>query len=343
MYAQRGGRSKSRNHLRLTLFALLLLLPLSSFTTISSLTVRDMLMGLPAGTFLSNFYYDHTLLAAHVIKPVLYQAQRAIAISEDIEVPEPLPSGTLLLRQRDPCALPGTSLVISRKALDCPSFLVPTAGAEPGGQLLIRRASERFDHNKAIRRGARWFFKGGFLAAFLLLIARFAIFVEDVYARQKGIALFLLVVALLLPAQVLWDHYLLHALNADPNRRAYEYASSKSATRRYLSVVYCPLQLPYEKLALLSRDANPKVRHYAFVAMRDQRDPILFSALQKGVSDPEQIVRTKVYQALGEIGDEDALRLLDKAIAQDPSWYARDYAYKAKGNEERIYKIVEKI
>ena len=47
--------------------------------------------------------------------------------------------------------------------------------------------------------------------------------------------------------------------------------------------------------------------------MRYQRDPILFSALKEGVSDPQQIVRTKVYQALGEIGDEESVRLLDRA------------------------------
>jgi len=341
MYAQRRRESKRRNRLRLALFALPFLLPFASFSTISSLTVRDMLMGLPTGNLLSNFYYAHTLLAAHVIKPVLYQAQKVIAISEDIQVSKPLPSGTLLLKHRNPCALKGTSLVISRKELDCPSFLLSTTGAEPRGQALIRKASERFDRNKAIRRGTRWFFKGGFLVALLLLILRFATFLEDVYERQKAVALVLLLAGLVLPARGLYNQTLVHALNADPNTRAHAYASSKSASKRYFSLVYCPLHLPNEKLALLSRDPNPRVRHYAFVAMRYQRDPMLFSALREGVSDPEQIVRTKVYQALGEIGSEDALRLLDQAITQDPSWYARGYAYKATSNIERLYRIVE--
>jgi HEAT repeat protein len=177
----------------------------------------------------------------------------------------------------------------------------------------------------------------------LLLIARFAVFLEDLYERRKGIALLLFAVTLVLPSRSLYNGFLLHSLHTDPNARAHEYASSKNATKRYFSLVHCSMQLPYEKIALLSRDPNPVVRHYAFIAMRYQRDPVLFSALKEGVSDPEQIVRTKVYQALGDIGDEDALRLLDRAIEQDPSWYARDYAYKAKGDVERIYRIVEKM
>jgi hypothetical protein len=343
MYAQSRRESKRRNRLRLALFALPFLLPFVPLNTLSALTVRNMLMGLPAGNLLSNFYYDHTLLAAHVIKPVLYQAQKVIAISQDLEVSEPLPSGTLLLKHRDPCALPATSLVISKTGLDCPSFLLSNAGAEPPGQVLIRKASEMFDRNKAMRRGTRWFFKGGFLAALLLLIARFVLFLEDVYGRRKGIALLLFAVALVLPSRSLYNSFLLHSLNADSNTRAHEYASSTNAMKRYFSLVHCSTHLPYETLALLSRDPNPMVRHYAFVAMTHQRDPILFSALKEGVSDPEQIVRTKVYQALGEIGDEEAVGLLDRAIAQDPSWYARDYAYKARGGVERIYKIVEQM
>lgn len=343
IYAQRRGEGKRRNQVRLALFALPFLIPFVPFHSVSSLTVRNTLLGLPAGTLLSDFYYNHTLLAAHVIKPVFYQTQKVIAISKEIDVLEPLPSGTLLLKHRDPCALPGTSLVISKKALECPSFLFSTAGAEPRGQVLIREASERFDRNKAIRRGTRWFFKGGFLVALLLFIARFVVFLEDAYERRKGIALSLLVVALLFPARSLYNHYLLHSLKADRKTRPHEYAVSESATKRYLTLVYCTMQLSYETLAALSRDPNPMVRHYAFVAMRYQRDPILLSALKEGVSDPEQIVRTKVYQALGEIGDAEAVRLLDRAIAQDPSWYARDYAYKAKGNVERIYMIVEQM
>jgi HEAT repeat protein len=77
------------------------------------------------------------------------------------------------------------------------------------------------------------------------------------------------------------------------------------------------------------------------MAMGLQGDPRLLSSLKNGVTDPEQIVRTKVYRTLGEIGGEDAIPLLDQVIAQDPSWYARDYAYKARNDIDRIYKIVE--
>ncbi len=343
IYAQRRGQTKRRNPARLALFALPFLLAFVPLGTVSSVTVRNMLMGLPSGTLLSNFYYDHTLLAAHAIKPVFYQAQKVIAISEGIEFSEPLPSGTLLLRHPDPCALPSTSLVISKTESDCPSFLYAASGAAPMGQTLVRDASKHFDHNKAIRKGTRWFFKGGFLAVLFLVFARIVLFLEDVYDRSKGTALLLFAVVLVLPSLRFYNGYLVRSLNADPNTKAYEYASAKNATKRYLSLLHCSTLLSYETLASLSRDPDPSVRHYAFIAMRYHRDPIVTSALKQGVSDPEQIVRTKVYQALGEIGEDDTNRLLDQAIAQDPSWYARDYAYKARGSIERIYKIVDKM
>jgi HEAT repeat protein len=75
--------------------------------------------------------------------------------------------------------------------------------------------------------------------------------------------------------------------------------------------------------------------------MEQWGDPGFLDPLTEGISDPEQIVRTKVYRALGKIEGEDAIPLLDRAIRQDPSWYARDYAYKAIGDIDPIYKIVE--
>ena len=343
IYVQKWRKSKRRNRLRLALFALLFLLPIASFNAFSSLAVRDVLMGLPAGNLLINFYYDHTLLAAHVIKPVWYQAQRVVAVGEEIDLSEPLDSGSLIIKVQDPCAVKGASLVIGKKELACPSFLLPPAEAANRSQAIMMKASKQFDRNKAFRRGVRWFFKGGFWVALLLLILRFSIFLEDVYERQKAVALFFLLAAFLLPARGLYHQFLLHSLEADPMTRAHEYASSKSATKRYLSAVHAWDYLSREELSLLSTDPNLRVRHYAFVAMGLQGDPGFLSPLTRGSTDPEQIVRTKVYRALGEIGGEDAIPLLDQAIAQDPSWYARDYAYKARNDIDLIYKIVESM
>jgi len=341
IYVQKRWKSKRRNWLRLTLFAVLFLLPIASVSTFSSLAVRDMMMRFPGGNLLINFYYDHTLLAAHVIKPVAYQTQRVVAVAEDVDLSEPLNSGTLVIKGRDPCALKGASLVIGKKELVCPSFLLSPAEAANPSTVIIMKASKQFDRNKALRRGVRWFFKGGFWVALLLLILRFAIFLEDVFERQKAVALLFLLAALLLPARCLYNQSLLHSLQADPNTKAHEYASSKSPTKRYLTVVYLWDHLSLEELSLLSTDPSPRVRHYAFVAMGQQGDPSFLAALTKGISDPEQIVRTKVYRALGQIGGEDAMPLLDQAIMQDPSWYARDYAYRARSEIDRIYKIVE--
>jgi hypothetical protein len=341
IYLQKRRKSKRRNRLRLTLFALLLLLPIASVSAFSSLAVRDMLMGLPTGNLLTNFYYDHTLLSAHVIKPVAYQTQRVVAVAEDVDLSEPVDSGSLIIKGRDACALKDASLVISKKELACPSFLLSPADAASLSQVIMMKASKRFDRNKALRRGIRWFFKGGFWVALLLLILRFTIFLEDVYERRKTVAFLLLLAGLLLPARGLYNQILLHSLETTPYIRAHEYASSNSATKRYLSVVHASYDLSQEELSLLSSDPSPRVRHYAFVAMGQHRDPTFLSSLTKGTTDPEQIVRTKVYKALGEIGGAAAISLLDEAIKQDPSWYARDYAYKARGDIDRIYKIVE--
>ena len=205
----------------------------------------------------------------------------------------------------------------------------------------MRKASARFDRNKALRRGARWFFKGGFVVALILLALRFVVFLADVYEIHKAVALILLLAGLVIPAGSLYNQALLRSLNADPSKKAHAYISAKSATKRYLSLVHCWDHLSQEELVLLSRDPNPRVRHYAFIAMGKQGDPGFLAPLTEGMKDPEQIVRTKVYQALGEIGRDDAIGLLDQAIEQDPSWYARDYAYKARTDIDRIYKIVE--
>ena len=341
IYAQRRRESKKRNRLRLALFALLFFLPLVSSTTFSSLAVRDWLMGLPTGGPLTNFYYDHTLLAAHVIKPVAYRTQSVVALTEDVDLSEPLDSGSLVIKSQDPCTVKGASLVISKTALACPSFLLSPAEASERGQTIMRKASERFDRNKALRRGVRWFFKGGFVIALNLLALRFVVFLADVYEREKAVALVLLLAGLVIPAGSLYNQVLLHSLNADPSKKAHAYITAKSATKRFLSLVHCWDHLSQEELILLSTDPNPRVRHYAFIAMGKQGDPGFLAPLTEGMNDPEQIVRTKVYQALGEIGRDDAIGLLDQAIEQDPSWYARDYAYKARSDIDRIYKIVE--
>ena len=343
IWVQRHREAKKRNRLRVAFFALLFLAPLASFRTFSSLGLRDMLMGLPAGDLLTNFYYDHTLLPAHVIKPVVYQTQKVVAIPEDVELLEPLLSGTLLIKAPDPCAVHGTSMVISRAELACPSFVLSPAEAHDRGQVIMWKASRHFDRNKALRRGSRWFFEAGFLAMSALLLLRFVLFVEDLYERRKAAALALLLAGLLLPARGLYDQVLLHALKARPYSRAQAFASSRCADKRYLSVVYRPQDLSQETLMKLSTDPNPRVRHYAFVAMGQQGDPAFLPALEKGMNDPEQIVRTKVYQALGRIGGEKAMRLLDRAISKDPSWYARHYAYEARGDSRHIYKIVERL
>ncbi len=329
--------------MRIVLFSLLFLLPLHSLKDMSLTSIRDTMIDNPIGKWASDFYYDHTLLAAHVIKPVPHQTQKVIALSEDLAVSGRLPAGSLWIRRTDPCTLTGRSLVISTKQLDCSSFVVSDTESEHPAQELLRKASAPFDNNKAVRRGVKWFLKVGLWVTLFLLVLWVATFVDDVYRRHKGIAALLILCSLLFAARGMYSHYVLRSLSADPNRRAHEYVRSSSPEKRYLVSIHHPDHLTKDELVSLSKDPSSRVRHAAFLAIGSRLDTTFLGALQNGLADPEQIVRTKVCQALGGIGNADALRMLDQAIADDPSWYVRNYAYTAKCKVKPVFKMVDTL
>ncbi len=341
IYAIRRGGGKTRHPPLLALFAFLLLLPLHPVTEMSLPSLRDKMITNPIGNWVSDFYYNHTLLAAHVFKPPRYQTQKVIAVSKDVEISGPPPAGSLWIRCKNPCALRGRSLVISREALDCPSFVVSDAESGEPAQELLRTASVHFDDNRAIRRGIKWFLEIGLLAMLLLLVLWTATRVEDAYRRHKWVAVLLLLGSLFLTAQGLYRRGMLRSLKSDPNRVAQVYAFSNCEEERYLVCAYRPDHLTQDELAAMSKAPSPRVRHAAFLAIGERMDPAFLGTLREGLADPEQIVRTKVCQALGEMGGEAALGMLDQVIASDPSWYVRDYGYKAKCKSSPISKVVD--
>jgi len=92
----------------------------------------------------------------------------------------------------------------------------------------------------------------------------------------------------------------------------------------------------------MALDPNTKIRHLS-ISLLGEEGKEKFLPLMKGrMTDPELIVRTKVCWALGRIGGEEALRLLDRAIEEDPSWYVRDYAYKAREGIKPVFKAADR-
>jgi HEAT repeat protein len=74
----------------------------------------------------------------------------------------------------------------------------------------------------------------------------------------------------------------------------------------------------------------------------ERRDPSFLPDIEARLKDPQMNVRTKACRALGRMGSDRAISLLDKTVRNDPSWYVRDYAYAALGRirpEARVVRI----
>ncbi|MRR37125.1 hypothetical protein EG829_21195, partial [bacterium] len=65
--------------------------------------IRDSMVTVPGISTLSDFYYNHTMLAAHVIRPPADLEQKVITVSHDIRTIGPTPHGTLWIITSDPC------------------------------------------------------------------------------------------------------------------------------------------------------------------------------------------------------------------------------------------------
>ena len=329
-----------RSPLRLVLLAVVVLLPWLALREASPIAVRDSLLGLPLAGRINDFYYDHTLLAAQVIKPLRSQAQKALVVSPEVEMPASVLHGTLWMRHPTPCLVAGSSLVVSTRPLDCPGLVIPGPGSADPRQDLIWRGSRQFDGNPAVRRGIRFFFHGPATVLVALGLVWAILVVEELSRRRKAAAALILMVLLLPAARARVERRAISTLETEPNR-VHEYASSSSSIRRAVSLLSQAERLSLEELRKLAADPCPRVRHHALIRIGERRDPGMLDVLRAGLDDPEPIVRTKACQALGETGGEEARRLLDRTLDQDPSWYVRDYAYRARGRIGPLYRIID--
>ncbi|MEW6440334.1 MAG: HEAT repeat domain-containing protein [bacterium] len=337
--SERAGQERG-SALRTVLFALVLLLPLAPLRNASFQRIRDAMMDLPVARGICDFYYNHTLIPAHAVQPLLYRTQRVIAFSAGMEIPEPLPDRSLWLEAADPCAVQGASVVVSRETLECDSLVLPGGGAPVRGTEVLLQASRRFDGNKALRRGIRLFMHGALPALVILLALWLATLMEKLSRRHMGAVLLLAAGGLALAGRGFQRECLERALLENP-ARGREYVASGSALKRYLVLSRLPELLKPEQLESLARDASARVRHAALLRMGEWRDARFLPALEEALADPVQVVRTKACLGLGEIGGEEGIRMLEDVLARDPSWYVRDYACRAIGNIRPVSKIVK--
>ena len=111
---------------------------------------------------------------------------------------------------------------------------------------------------------------------------------------------------------------------------------------RYIALSVYPGALAPESLVRLMNDPSARVRLNAVIEAGKRRDPSLLPDIETRLKDPQMNVRTKACQALGRLGSDQAISLLDKTVRIDPSWYVRDYAYAAMGRirpEARVVRI----
>jgi len=335
---RRGGPAR-RNRLRVFLFFALAATPMAVLGVPDPGRVRDALLDSAAGRRLAGFYYDHTLLAAHVIQAPSQRTQAAISVPLAMRIRGPLPHGTLWIRQEDPCALPGRASALSLQPLPCPTHVVGSDGEPVDGMRALAGASRRFDGNRRLLRTAGWFFY--VLLPLLPLPAALwlALFLEDLYPARPRTALALLGLCLLLQGLIVGAAWRARA-GGLPSGRLEDALGSPSPDLRHEALRQFPERIPDRALVVLAADPRPRIRLQALRALGHRRGSAPFRALRLGLDDPEPIVRTQACRGLGEQGGEEARRLLDGVLRNDPSWYVRNAAYRARGKSHPEARIV---
>lgn len=309
----------------------------------SFLSIRDSMLSMPITRTLSDFYYEHTLLAADVIKPVSARSQNVIALSDDCSSVGYMPHGTLWIQAKAPCSVAGATFAAGRGLLNCRAVRLPDDGLSANDEnRIIEKYGKAIDPNKDIRGAIGFFlFSGPLIAIIVLLLSWLALGLEHIYTRSRISAMVVVLAYLSIFAPLFHGAYLTAQLEAH-SERIMEYASSPSERMRYIALSVYPGALAPESLVRLMNDPSARVRLNAVIEAGKRRDTSLLPDIETRLKDPQMNVRTKACQALGRLGSDQAISLLDKTVRIDPSWYVRDYAYAAMGRirpEARIVRI----
>lgn len=302
--------------------------------------IRDSMLEIPVARSLSDFYYDHTYLAAHVIKPVSSQEQKVIAIAEDIKRIGPMPHGTLWIRCADPCSVAGRTVAVSRKKLGCESVVIDDDKPANTSNRIIKHLSTTCDYNKRMRSGIGLFFYGGPLFVIpLLFMLWLAYGLSRLYQEHKIMAVIVIMAYLALFSGSFRTAFLQHQL-VNHKDRIHEYILSENENKRYLALKTFPGEIRDSELRRFSHDDSARIRLSALYEAGMRKDPAFMDIFEQGLSDPQINVRTRACLALGALGSQEALNLLENVLCNDPCWYVRGYAYRAIG---RIRPVAHKV
>jgi hypothetical protein len=302
--------------------------------------VRDTMLTMPVARDLSDFYYDHTLLAAHVIKPFEALEQKVVAVSDGIGQIGPIPHGTLWVITPDPCGLEARNLTVSDRELACPSVIIPDSRPANVNNRVVKEYGKAFDANELMRQGIGiFFFKGPFLLVPVFLMLWFALFLSNLWERSPGgaVVVLLLYLALFWPAWM--NFYGQYGLRSHPDMIA-AYMLSEHEEMRYLALATFPDQFTDRELLRFSRDDSPRIRVRALLEAGGRHSPRFLEIFANGLKDPQLNVRTRACMALGGLRSDRAADLLEHAFVHDPSWYVRMYAFKALGASRPMARVI---
>jgi len=325
---------------RWIVFALILLTPLVLFKGTSFIGIRDAMIDMPVLNKLSDFYYNHTLLAAHVIKPILYQTQKVIAITKDTGKIWYSPHGSLWIRTKDPCSIKGRIMAVSKRPVACSSIIVSKKGLVTLGNRVIRQGSEKFDNNRSIRKAVGVFLKGPVVLIPIFVILWLALWLASLFEHHKTFAILLVTVYLIGFIPHMHYMYLTHSFNIH-KENVHMFAASDNVKKRYIALRSHSKEFTRDELSAFATDPVPGIRLNAYIIMGKRKYADLIGLLEKGTRDPQLNVRTKACEALGQIGNTQALSILEKVADGDPSWYVRNYAYRAIGRIRPVFKVVD--
>jgi hypothetical protein len=303
--------------------------------------VRDTMLTMPVTRDLSDFYYDHTLLAAHVIMPFFDQNQKVIAVNDDIRQIGPIPHGTLWVVTPDPCGLEGASLRVSASDLSCPSVIIPDSRPANVNNRVVREYSKAFDKNELMRKGIGiFFYKGPFLLVPVFFILWFGLFLSNLWERSPGGAVLILVVYLALFWPAWKSFYEQYALRSHPDAIA-TYMLSEHEEMRYLALATFPGQFTDRELVRFSKDESPRIRLRSLYEASVRRSPQFLDIYAAGLEDPQVNVRTRACMGLKSIRTGRSSDLLEQVFRHDASWYVRMYAFQALGATRPMARIVK--
>ncbi|HEY9162132.1 MAG TPA: HEAT repeat domain-containing protein [Desulfomonilia bacterium] len=341
-----NSKDKTNSYVSWFVFFIVLCVPLLLLKTQSFELIRDAMVETPILRDINSFYYNHTFLAADVIKPLKFRTQNAVSVSSRIGEITELPHGSLFIKTDNPCAVNGAVIAASDEKLPCRSVVLSSGAGIVTADRILKDATG--DPNKALRNGIGTFLKGPIVMVPVIILGWASFGLASLFRRKPLAAIIVILCYLMVFIPGFYQTYLKRTLYADSSK-IHEYASSSNPSKRYLSLIYMLDKnvvhtdgLYPDELRALAGDSRASTRLNALVLAGELRDPQFSDLARISLNDSQLNVRTKACWAIGRFGLPDAASALEGVINNDPSWYVRDYAYMAMSKFKHEAKIVLK-